>query len=37
MTSAYRDQLSRVGPTYTQHVVLLLREHNSLPMSQLAK
>ncbi len=38
MTSAYRDGLARVGLTYTQYVVLLLLwEHDSLPMAQLSE
>jgi len=38
MTSAYRARLSRVGLTYTQYVVLLLLwEHDSLPMGQLCE
>jgi MarR family transcriptional regulator, organic hydroperoxide resistance regulator len=38
MTSAYRDGLSRVGLTYTQYLVLLLLwEHNSLPVGQLGE
>ncbi len=38
MTAAYREGLSRVGLTYTQYVVLLLLwEHDSLPMGQLCE
>lgn len=38
MTSAYRDGLDQLGLTYTQYVVLLLLwEHDSLPMNQLGE
>ncbi len=38
MTGAYRDRLAEVGLSYTQYVVLLLLwEHDSLPMSRLGE
>lgn len=38
MTSAYRDGLGQLGLTYTQYLVLLLLwEHDSLPMSRIGE